>query len=158
MRHCLFAVLFILLLSGCTERYFNGKGAEYLVYPETHTYTFTVMSLRETQAQLVGLLQKVQEVDPGASYLFEYRTNQGKQVVTKAVAYFPSLPLAAESFVIQQSGKQSKDLKVTITYHALVTQKCDIPQIEGSEFSRNCFSEAARVRQVAHKERLVEGI
>ena len=158
MRHWLFAVLFMLLLSGCTERYFNGKGAEYLVYPETHTYTFTVMSLRETQAQLVDLLQKVQEIDSGASYLFEYRTNKGKKVVSKAIADFPTLALAAESFAIKRNDNQSKDLKVTITYHTLMTQKCDIPQIEGSEFSRNCFSEAARVRQVAHKERLVEGI
>lgn len=158
MKNNIVITVVALLLSGCAERYFNGKGAEYLIYPETHTYVFTIISTSETQNQLKTLLEDVQDIDPGASYLFEYRNNKAKNVVTTALVHFPTLALAAESFAVERNNNQSKDLKVTITYHTLVTQKCDLPRVEGPEFSRNCFSEAARIRQVAHKERLVEGI
>lgn len=104
------------------------------------------------------LFEQVSEIDPGASYEIEYRNSRARNIAQSAIDKFPTLELAAEAFSLTRNTSLSKDLKVVITYHALVTQKCRMPAIEGPETSINCFVESARARQVVHKESLVEGL
>lgn len=146
------------LLMGCAERFLNGKGAEMLVYPETHVYEFTVKTSQQSEEKLNQLFDAVEEIDSGASYTIEYRNAKSKKVLDKVLSTRPTLPLSAEYFSLNKSSAISSDIKMTITYHDLVTQTCLPSQIEQENMSRNCFSEVARSKQIAHKERIVEGL
>lgn len=158
MKTLFVAVLGALLLSGCAERYFSGPGAEALVYPETHIYQFTVKSTQQTEEKLNMIFDTVDEIDSGASYLVEYRSNKGKKVVYKSLEDKTALRLRADEFVVRQNSSLSNDIQLTITYHALVTHQCAPSEIEEVNVSRNCFSEVARMKQVSHKEHIVEGL
>lgn len=158
MRRILMTLLGVVLLSGCAERYFNGPGAEALIYPETHVYQLTIKSTAESAAQLGEIVDKVDEIDSGASYLLEYRNSKGKQVALHTLKARPALPQRAEAFALKQNSTLASDLQLTVTYHALMTAACKPAQIEQANPSRNCFSEVARMKQVSHKERIVEGL
>lgn len=158
MKSIVFAMLAAALLSGCAERYFNGSSAEALVYPETHVYQFTVKSGQQTTSQISSILDIVEENDSGASYLLEYRNTKGKKVLDGVMKGREKLPLRAEAFSLRRNSTLSNDIQLTITYHSLLTQPCQPSEIEEGDISRNCFSEVARMKQISHKERLVEGL
>ncbi|MCW8344516.1 hypothetical protein MD535_00550 [Vibrio sp. ZSDZ65] len=151
-------MLIILALSGCSERYYNGKGAELLVYPEQHVYEFTAKTQLEATNKLSKIFDSVDEIDSGAAYSIEYKNAKSKKLLDASLADKKLLPYQAEVFTMTRNASLASDLKVTITFHALLTKPCQPSRIESTEISRNCFSEAARSQQVAHKERLVEGI
>ncbi|MDN2480400.1 hypothetical protein [Vibrio agarivorans] len=157
MKDFVIISLFI-VLTGCAERYLNGKGSEYLVYPETHTYAFSVRSEPETRDQIDHIITTVMEIDPGASYTIKYRNSKAKRVVDAVMANKRALPLSAEHFSISRNSNLSKDLEISITYHTLKQEKCNLVSVDGPDVGRDCFVEAARVQQVIHKERLVEGL
>ncbi|MEZ9697924.1 hypothetical protein AB4455_26555 [Vibrio sp. 10N.261.46.E12] len=158
MKKLIVMVVMMFLISGCAERYLSGKGSEYLVYPETHVYKFSVKSIPATKEQLSNLIAKVNDIDPGASYKFEYRNRNSKHLIDNVVNEFEKLPLSAEAFSVHKNIELDKDLKITVIYHSLLQEKCKFASVEGVDVSQNCFVEAARVGQVIHKERLVEGL
>ncbi|MFA0085534.1 hypothetical protein [Vibrio sp. 10N.261.51.F12] len=151
-------MLITLLLTGCSERYYNGKGAEMLVYPEQHVYEFTAKTKAEAIDKLSQIFDSVDEIDSGASYSIEYKNAKAKKLLDASLADKKLLPYRAEAFAVTKNSTLASDVKLTITFHTLVMKKCEPSRIESDNASRNCFSEAARVHQVAHKERLVEGI
>ncbi|MCG9658678.1 hypothetical protein VME0621_03943 [Vibrio mediterranei] len=148
----------LLLLIGCSERYYNGKGAEYLVYPETHVYEFSAKDKTEATKKLAQIFDTIDGIDTGPTYIIEYKNNTAKSMLNDSMKELKFLPNRADAFSMTKNSALSSDVKVTITFHNLAKAKCKPVEIETQNSSRNCFSEAARVQQVAHKERLVEGI
>ncbi|AYV19982.1 hypothetical protein [Vibrio mediterranei] len=148
----------LLLLLGCSERYYNGKGAEYLVYPETHVYEFTARDKVEATKKLAQIFDTIDDIDTGPTYVIEYKNNTAKSILKDSMKDLKYLPYRADAFSMTKNGALSSDIKVIVTFHNLAKAKCKPIEIETQNSSRNCFSEAARVQQVAHKERLVEGI
>ncbi|HAV1547083.1 TPA: hypothetical protein ACX3EK_001962 [Vibrio parahaemolyticus] len=158
MRRTLMTLLGIILLTGCAERYFSGSGVEALIYPETHVYQLTIKSVSESAEQLGDIIDKVSEIDSGGHYLLEYRNSKGKKVVQHTLKTRATLPLRADSLELKPNSTIDSDLLLTVTYHAMMTQACKPAEIERANPSRNCFSEVARMKQVSHKERIVEGL
>ncbi|MGF1747827.1 MULTISPECIES: hypothetical protein [Vibrio] len=151
-------MLIIFFLSGCSERYYNGKGAELLVYPEQHVYEFSAKTQPQALEKLSQIFESVDDIDSGASYTIEYKDARAKSMLEASLKDKKLLPYRAEVFTTKRNTGLSSDVKVTIIFHTLIMKPCQPSKIESDDVSRNCFSEAARVQQVAHKERLVEGI
>ncbi|CAH0529495.1 hypothetical protein [Vibrio hippocampi] len=154
----LLTALLLVMTLGCSERYYNGKGHETLVYPETHVYQITAKSKQQTEAQLEQIFRRVDEIDSNPSITVEYRNNRAKGYAQNSIQYDPTLAYRAESFELKRNSSLTTDLKVTITYHTIVSKPCAPAQIEKDLSSINCFSESARNRHIANKESLLEGI
>lgn len=143
---------------GCSERYLAGKGAETLVYPETHVYEFSAKSKLEAKQKLEDIFKTVDSIDSGPSYLIEYKNKSSQKLATESFKDLPLLKYRADQFEWKRNGELTSDLRITITFHNFVVKECQPVSIERDIDSRNCFSENARNKQVAYKERLVEGI
>ncbi|MGR5501283.1 hypothetical protein ACQKP3_11190 [Vibrio sp. DNB22_10_4] len=151
-------ILLVVLMTGCSERYFNGKGAETLIYPETHVYEFTVKSEIEAQEKLKEIFTTIDDIDSGPSYIIEYKNNTAKKIVSKSFESLPFVQYRADVFEWKRNSGLISDLRITVTFHNMANKQCKPVSIEQDLDSRDCFSENARNRQIAHKERLVEGI
>lgn len=151
-------ILLVLMITGCSERYFNGKGAETLIYPETHVYEFTVKSEVEAQQKLEEIFATIDDIDSGPSYIIEYKNNTAKKVASKLFESLPYVRYRADVFEWKRNSGLVSDLRITVTFHNVANKQCKPVSIEQDLDSRDCFSENARNGQIAHKERLVEGI
>lgn len=150
--------LALVSLVGCAERYFSGKGAEYLVYEETHSFAISVQDKESATKKVSNIIEAVEAEDSSASYSIQYRNTAAKQVVDKALKDHPYIELSAEAFSLSRAPNIDSDINIIVSYDAMVRQECTPSQIETKQMSRNCFSENARLQQVADKKRIIRGI
>ncbi|MCL9774881.1 hypothetical protein [Vibrio methylphosphonaticus] len=158
MTFRLLLVCAILSLSGCTtERYFGGNGLEALVYQQHHTIEMSIQDKTHAQQRLSALFSSVEDEDTGALYHIEYRSNVGKVLIDTIINDYPAFKVKKDKVTLAKNTKLLSDLKVQITFYALETEQCHAAQIGFEHSQTNCFSESARLKQVANKSRLLGG-
>ncbi|MFA0439123.1 hypothetical protein BCU70_06825 [Vibrio sp. 10N.286.49.C2] len=148
----------MLILSGCaSERYFGGNGLEALVYQQRHTVEMSIQDEKQAQQKLNALFSAVEGEDTGALYSIEYRNNAGKVLIDRIIDDYPALKVKKHKVTLAKNTQLLSDLKLQITFYALQTEECHAAQIGFEHSQTNCFSESARLKQVANKSRLLGG-
>lgn len=154
MKRLLIASL-LTMLSGCAaERYFGGNGLEALVYQQKHTIEMSVKDAARAQSQLNTLFSTIEDQDTGAQYFIEYKNKASKAVLDQSLALYPRLQLKNDKVVLVNNKQLMTDIKLQVSFYVLKTEQCQPVQMGVEHSQMNCFSESARLKQVANKSRI----
>ena len=155
MMQRLLIVSLLTLLSGCAaERYFGGNGLEAVVYQQKHTIEMSVKDTARAQTQLEALFATIEKQDTGAQYLIEYKNQASKAILEKSLASYPLLQLKSDKVILLKNQQLLTDVKLQVSFYALKTEQCQPVQFGVEHSQLNCFSESARLKQVANKSRI----
>ena len=165
MKQLLMSVLVLLslgTLSGCAEQMYEAKGAEALVYPETHTYQFTVNTqqpqagVTDINAQLNKIVAQAQQRDHQFDVTYLYSTTQGKRIAQQQMAQLHRQGVSATQYRARYASQPKNDLTVELRYYRVLTETCQ-PEVMGQPIQRrDCFVDTMRMKQVANPQRLIE--
>ncbi|MCW8344690.1 hypothetical protein MD535_01445 [Vibrio sp. ZSDZ65] len=155
MMKQLLIVSLLIMLSGCAaERYFGGNGLEALVYQQKHTIEMSVQDTARAQSQLEALFSTIEDQDTGARYFIEYKNKAAKSLLDQSLASYPRLQLKNDKVVLVNNKQLLTDIKLQVSFYVLKTEQCQPVQFGVEHSQLNCFSESARLKQVANKSRI----
>ncbi|PME34753.1 hypothetical protein BCV39_20250 [Vibrio sp. 10N.286.55.E10] len=156
MKKLALIALFSTSLFGCvSEQYFVGQGAEALVYKEHHSFEFVIKKRDKTAQQISDLIQEIESVDKEATYVVDYKSAANKQLLQSIFKQYPSHIITPQRVVYRYAQSLPSDLGIKVTLTRLKTQTCKPAQIHVNLRQSDCFVESMRLKQVAHKSRLV---
>ncbi|MGF1686536.1 hypothetical protein L4C36_07540 [Photobacterium japonica] len=165
MKNVLIALLALCALSsisGCAEKMYVAKGAEALVYPETHTYQFTVNNSQSQNGavaintQLTKIVAQAQQRDHQFRVTYLYSSTQGKRIAQQQIAQLHRQGVSASQYNAHYAAQPKTDLTVELRYFRVLTETCQ-PEVMGQPIQRrDCFVDTMRMKQVANPQRLIE--
>ena len=154
-------------LSGCAEKMYAVKGAEALVYPESHTYRFTLNDAKTTNvspqdaeekmaAQLAAIIAQAQQRDHQFTVAYLYSSQSGKRLAQQQIQQLRRQGVSPTQYRLGYLPQPDGDLTVTVQLHRVITEVCQ-PEIMGQPIQRrDCFVDTMRMKQVANPQRLIE--
>lgn len=145
-------------LTGCAaERYFSGNGTEALIYEEWHSYDIDIQDSSEAQEVIATIVRRIQNRDSRAQYNVYYRSSISKTLFESVVKDFRELSSLRNQVTYRHNPHNITDLTMRVKVHAIHTAQCQAIELFKETDELNCFSESARLKQVANKQRLVGG-
>jgi hypothetical protein len=155
-RIALSCVLLLFGISGCTtERYFDGNGAEALVFQEIHRVDYVVKKRNETVEKMEQLIAISESLDKEAVYVVSYKSSTDRQLAEKAFKSFSSLSIDPSRIEYREVSNMIADVRIVVALRQLKTQTCKPAQLQNEIAQPDCFVETMRLKQVAYKSRLV---
>lgn len=146
----------MLLVSGCTsERYFNGNGAEAIVYQELHRVDYVIKQREATLSNMEKFIALSESSDKEAKYVVSYKSKSAKNLAEQAFSKFDALMIFPSRVQYHQDTSSVADVSITVAVHKIKTQTCQPAQIQQEIGQPDCFVETMRLKQVAYKSRLV---
>ncbi len=153
------ALAFVLLLTGITgcttERYFDGNGAEALVYQEVHRVDYVINNRSESQQKMEQLIALSESFDKEAAYVVAYKSTADRQLAEKAFKQFSTLAVTPSRVQYRQEQDMIANVRISVAVRQLKTQICQPAQLQQDIAQPDCFVETMRLKQVAYKSRLV---
>ncbi|MGF1724408.1 hypothetical protein [Photobacterium nomapromontoriensis] len=129
---------------------FDEKGAEALVYPETHTYLFTIkQGSKEIEKELDNIIQTARQADHYFSVSYRHGSPRGKILAQKQIEKLRLLNISSEQYSPVSTPRSGVDLTVEVSFYQLRTEICEPDTIEIVGKRRGCFVETMRMKQVA---------
>ncbi|USD61759.1 hypothetical protein J4N45_07310 [Vibrio sp. SCSIO 43140] len=149
-------LLLVLLVSGCTtERYFNGNGAETIVYQEVHRVDYVIKKRDATLANMKQFIALSESSDKEANYVVSYKSKSAKNLAEQAFSKFDALTISPSRVQYHQDMSGVADISIIVAVHKIKTQTCQPAQVQQEIGQPDCFVETMRLKQVAYKSRLV---
>jgi hypothetical protein len=147
----------IMLLSGCVEKNFNAKGAEALIYPELHRYSYSLKSLnhKDINNDLARITQQARSNDRYFTVTYLFNTNAGKEIAIQQISQNKIKSVLPNQFSMKKSIAITGDLDVVIVINKLLTEKCKPSRIEQNIYRKDCYVESMRMKQIANLEHVV---
>ncbi|MGF1726079.1 hypothetical protein [Photobacterium nomapromontoriensis] len=147
----------VLVVTGCAENTLTAaKGAEALVYPEHHTYQFTLTGRSgPAEVEIERAIFDARQSDHDFDVTISYRSTRGQVVANRQLAKLKALGVSSEQYRSQYVLSLSSDVKVDIKLTRLLAETCQPETIEQLALSRGCFVDVMRMKQVARPARLM---
>lgn len=151
----LFAVSFMGITGCTTERYFDGNGAEALVYQEVHRVGYVIEKRKESLKKIEQLIALTESFDKEATYVVSYKSKQDRELAEKAFKQVAILAMTSSRIQYLQKPDMIADVRISVSVRQVRTQTCKPAQLLQEIAQPDCFVESMRLKQVAYKSRLV---